>query len=647
MNLRQVFLNGWPEIGDDPESRVFIMCCVQCHGQNPRDLDLVLLAHLPRAPEFQLRVRPFGNAGEGRCPARVRSLCVVIEVKNHDARRVCFIGTEVRVSYENGGQLRWESATSQSERQKYSLKNYLEAHTGCAPYISNLIWLRNVGRDAIPRGNILPTNFTLNGLLNFVVEASPSRLKREGDSLVLACTQDGTRHLQEAERFLTVRIQPTVLDRTRMDRIVQSHFVNNWLDEVNPKQLVFRGRGGTGKTMLLLQLGWRLHNERGRKVLFLTYNHALVSDLRRLMTLLGIDDDISTARFQVRTAHSFFHAILLRLGIINAKEEFLERYEEWKNLALQYLQEGALAAGDFDELRQDYPDTFDWDRIFVDEGQDWPHNEMALLRRLHGTGKLIVADGVDQLVRQDSNCDWLFGLHEDEYQILHLGAGLRMKRNLASFANALADALGLTGWCVRPNEEASGGRVIVVDGDYFAVADLHAKLVREAAMLGNKPVDMLACVPPSTVLKDGEHRRISIESGFQAVNQEIWNGTDVGIRSNTYPLFSNQLRVVQYDSCRGLEGWTCLNFALDEFFSHKTNLWSPPGGQCAAPAADQANQAHHYAARWLMIPLTRAIDTLVIQVNDRGSALGRVLHGLAEGECSDFMEWISPDDGPA
>jgi hypothetical protein len=648
--IATMFRQAWPWLETDDKSTVILLCQVQCHGQIPRDLDVVLLAYLPVRPQFQPRFDPDPNPDVNTfAPAVVvESMCAVIEVKDHDSRFVRFRGTDVEVSYGPGVAREWKSATYQNERQKYSLNNYLNAHTGSSPWISNLIWLRNVPGKDVPRGpnNILPAKFTLNGLLNWVAESS--RLVRDGHEFVLTATRLGDQlPLKAAVDFLTVKIEPTSIDRRRMDRIVGASVEDAWLDESSPRQLVFRGRGGTGKTMLLLQLAWRLHNERGRKVLFLTYNHALVADLRRLMTLLGIDDDISVARFEVRTAHSFFHGVLVRLGIITEKEAFLDRYEEWMNSALQYLQTGALAPSDIEALRNDNPANFDWDRIFVDEGQDWPHNEMALLRRLYGASTMIIADGVDQLVRQDRNCDWLAGLRGDEYQVLHLNSGLRMKRNLASFANAIASALGLAGWHVRPNQETNGGRVIVVEGDYFASSGLHARLIKEAAQLGNEPVDMLACVPPSMVSKDGEHTSIAVETGFKAISQQIWNGTDAGIHSNTYPLSSAQLRIVQYDSCRGLEGWTCLNFGLDDFFDHKAKIWSQSSGQAGRSSQDQAVRARLYAARWTMIPLTRAMDTVVINILQRGSFLGEVLRHVAEGPCKDYVEWLSVDQATA
>ena len=314
-----------------------------------------------------------------------------------------------------------------------------------------------------------------------------------------------------------------------------------------------------------------------------------------------------------------------------------------KDAALQFIDAGAVKEAEIEALRTRDPEAHDWDIIVVDEGQDWPANEMKLLRRLHGPRRLMVADGLDQLVRQDVNCDWLAALPTAEYMVQSLQSGLRMKRNLACFANTLAEALGLTGWQVTPSDNAGGGRVIVVEGDYFKIPDLHAKLVAAAAVLGNQPIDMPACVPPSLVINDGEQRHLSIAPKFQAIGQAVWNGVNLATRSGTYPLSTKQLRVVQYDSCRGLEGWTTLNFGLDAFFSHKERLWSPPQAQAEGAVSDNFLHSRRFAARWLMIPMAMAgaMDTIVIHLEQSDSYLAGVLRNLAKGHCKDFMEWIA------
>ncbi|MEN1478110.1 hypothetical protein AAIH16_31325, partial [Pseudomonas aeruginosa] len=91
-----------------------------------------------------------------------------------------------------------------------------------------------------------------------------------------------------------------------------------------------------------------------------------------------------------------------------------------------------------------------------------------------------------------------------------------------------------------------------------------------------------------------------------------------------YPTSLEQFRIVQYESCRGLEGWVVVNFALDEFFSYKQENAKVSEEERGDIFYDEAEAALEYARKWVMIPLTRAIDTLVIHVSDPGSYIGRI-----------------------
>lgn len=132
------------------------------------------------------------------------------------------------------------------------------------------------------------------------------------------------------------------------------------------------------------------------------------------------------------------------------------------------------------------------------------------------------------------------------------------------------------------------------------------------AALGNYPVDLLACVPPSLVNHDhGEAfslpgRRL-VESG-----KAVSDASAVDVRAH-FPTDRDALRIVQYDSCRGLEGWTVINYGFDDFWTCKHQQWldSPqePGGLFDTPE----ERAAAFASRWAMIPLTRAMDTLVVK----------------------------------
>lgn len=212
-----------------------------------------------------------------------------------------------------------------------------------------------------------------------------------------------------------------------------------------------------------------------------------------------------------------------------------------------------------------------------------------------------------------------------------------MKAALAHFANALAEELGLGGWHVEANHDAPGGRVIVVEGDYFASRDLHDRLMRANEMDGNQPVDGLVCVPPALVIREeGRGIRSVAAEKLTGWGHAVWDGVSTEVR-DSYATSTQQVRVVQYDSCRGLEGWLVIALGIDEFFRYKEQSWQPPAGQ-EAPYSDDPAARNRFASRWLMIPLSRAVDTLVLEVEAERSRLKEALQRVADRH-PDFVEW--------
>jgi hypothetical protein len=100
----------------------------------------------------------------------------------------------------------------------------------------------------------------------------------------------------------------------------------------------------------------------------------------------------------------------------------------------------------------------------------------------------------------------------------------------------------------------------------------------------------------------------------------------------------DEFRIVQYDSCRGLEGWTVVNLAFDALYDYKHTSYDPP--EQPEMFFDAQAEAHRYAARWLMIPMTRAIDTLVIQVSAAAHPVTEALHAASDA-CGDAitLDW--------
>ena len=214
-----------------------------------------------------------------------------------------------------------------------------------------------------------------------------------------------------------------------------------------------------------------------------------------------------------------------------------------------------------------------------------------------------------------------------------------MKANLALFVSDFAAAIALHDWDLEPNPDANGGRVLIVEGDLTARPDIYERLCEEAAALGNYPVDLLACVPPQLVthVEDGA---FSVPGSKLAEHgKAVWDASAIDVRSH-FPTDRNALRIVQYDSCRGLEGWTVINYAFDEFWNYKYEQWlalpQGLGGLFDTPE----ERAAAFAWRWAMIPLTRAMDTLVINISKQRGPVRDALEDVCSKR-EDFVEWIS------
>jgi hypothetical protein len=95
---------------------------------------------------------------------------------------------------------------------------------------------------------------------------------------------------------------------------------------------------------------------------------------------------------------------------------------------------------------------------------------------------------------------------------------------------------------------------------------------------------------------------------------------------------------VQYDSCRGLEGWAVVCFALDNFFDHKKDKAEISNDARESLFYDQDLASMEFAKKWLMIPLTRAIDALIIHIEDPHSYVGQVLKVVHE-KYPDVVKW--------
>ena len=259
---------------------------------------------------------------------------------------------------------------------------------------------------------------------------------------------------------------------------------------------------------------------------------------------------------------------LVALGLLKHENtDYLENYEKYKNQALSYIKEGAITCDDTKKSIEKYSRKLSWDLVLIDESQDWPENERDFIYSVYGYKKLVIADGINQFVRGISRVNWTENIDTDERQFIKLKKSLRLKSSLCETVGHFGSLIGIDNWDLEPEMESHGGKFIVVVGDPFS-PKFHSKIAATAKADGNHEVDLLLCVPPTWVSYTANGKVSKVAEKYREWGKKVWDGVDLDVRS-TFPTSLDEYRVVQYESCRGLEGWVVVNFGFDEFYDYK------------------------------------------------------------------------------
>lgn len=636
--IKDALAKLWPGVETSPEAEenVRIAANVKLAGYKVSDIDVVVAAVFQKQRFFVPRKVINDRDGNKLTGAKVQAqgFVVAVEVKGQSADGVRVAGDEVTVRYKDG----WKSATDQNVKQVHALKQYF-ADQGIDAWVYRCLALQGLpglpkeGGKAVPAAGAVALGFSGADFLTAITGVYGAGAW-QGKYFLSSGKPDALRRAMDASIFR--EIVPSRLDRQRMDRIAARKPEAIRLGELLGQQRVhLRGHGGTGKTVLILQAAHEAFTRHGKRCLVLTYNLALAADIQRLLALMGIPGEDEGGGVEVRTTMSFIYSWLVGLEAATEEDNDLADYQSKCEDALDMFKKGALGDADIAPLLDENHEEFDFDVVIVDEAQDWPQAEADLLARLYGGNKIALADGRDQLVR-GLPTNWKRSLPagasaEDK----HLERCLRMKRNLGVFANAVASYAGLN-WEITPNDEAAGGRVLLARGSYADMPALQDQLVEAALGAQNEKIDFLHCVPPRGVTSVGDRRRSALSLAFERSGHETWDGVDPGFRHD-YPRSTEMFRVVQYDSCRGLEGWVTVLDRFDEFWTYKYRqalgqAWSQPATGNRSPE----EVARGTAWRWAMIALTRPIDTLVITYDDPASEVGKMLLQLAKA----YPDWV-------
>jgi hypothetical protein len=631
--IKAAILELWPEVESSPQNKdhVVLSAGAKIHGYQVSDLDIVICGVFHGGRSF-VPTKPLTDrkgTKHFKEPVNVHNFVAVIEVKDHDRRGVQFVGNTVQVRYKGG----WHDATDQNEKQLYALSSYLKDKKISSAWVYRTLFMR--GLPSIDLAGTLPRSISAEDF--FTSLASINQIDNKSGALSFRSGEDSN-----IRRIINLpilkKLVPTGLDRKRMDLILRDTPEAKILIEMfGQKMIRLRGQGGTGKTIMLLQAAWRSFSEKGSRTIVLTYNHALAADIRRLLSLMGVPSNPYDGGIFVGTVMSFMYSWFNTLELLGEEDdsESFEGYSKHCKLANEMITKGAISAEDIKLVKESRPDTFDFDYVVVDESQDWPQAEADLLKSLYDPLKITIGDGVDQLVR-GPRTNWEKDISADEVYSINLDKTHRMKSNLTEFARRVATEAGLPN-IPQPSDRSGGGQLYLSYGSFESQNELLDELTNLAKSAGNAEIDFLICVPPSAVETLEGIRRSDLGAALRSRDLSIWDGVNPTTRKE-FPSNKSEYRIVQYDSCRGLEGWVTVLDRLDEAWLYHYNQRKNEGltEQEKAAYCEIENLAASYAWQRVMIALCRPIDSLVITLSAKDNPCSEVIRKVSQ-TCEDFL----------
>lgn len=563
--------------------QIWIIPSVDVHpGTGIHDLDILMMGYLE---DYQIDICGYDDIS-------INSFCATIEVKSHGADGIYRNGQDLYVRYPNDD----HNVTWQSKGQRNALMTFLEEtlqYGKRTPFISNVIWLTGIDYEdfeesvGLINSNIVTCDATVEEFFDAIGRQYGLRNQGFVDSFK-GYTINEIKSISDI--FCAKSDGADTMTLRRLNLFTQNTKIPYDIDSRTEPVIVLSGHAGTGKTIMLLQAADIL-TKKGKKCLFLTYNNALISDLQHTISIISR----SFSRFEMKSMHAFLISILYKQGY-------------WKgdsNIEKDFLP----AIATLERTMRNSNISVPYDYVFVDEAQDWEKSVAEVLKYICRKSQIVIADGIDQFMHSDIHTDW------GKSSVPILKKCLRQRRNLTVFARLFANKMGVC-WNVEPNTEFHGGKVIVTD-NYDK--KLHDDLMNKAKMHGCTEYDLMYLVPPSLI----ENGHFKLKDKYEQIGMNLYDGTNPAIREVSYGQANAQnkeCRVFSYESCRGLEAWTVVCHRFNELFDidHPHSYKDIP--------YDVARK--YMLTLWTLIPLTRAIDRLVIVVQ-KTSPITEILKEIA------------------
>ena len=669
--LKEKILQVWPEI-ENNQDRIKLVVSPQFNQGKARETDILIVADFkqPRKIALPFSVTKQINDDYSITAEEVwlDNFLAVVEVKDIDQKSLYLDGNNLMFRYPNNPNPK--NITKQSSNQIWALQDTFRADplhkNKVEPFVDNFIYLRTSRFDKKiydVYGNDKSWKFIMNGIAAKCFRFGRYRQDKENNRTVYSSFPS-----KDADYYYKTAYLPeydfTPLDQKQMARI--SAIIPDawgWKDLIGKKLFILKGVGGTGKTIRLLQLAFNIYSERNERVLLLTYNRALISNLQRIIALMGISKmNEQGGNLRFLSVHQFMRMLLISYGFITKENSpfFIPNYEKHLKELSQHLKEKSLTKQEIKEevdlkLSEKFDDESVFDYVFIDEGQDWLKEEAYILQSIFGVNNLSVAHGTNQEVRGKS-FDWRTLTDKEHQEQRVLRSARRMKVNIVSFIKMFSEdeILNDDYLNLKSVNEAHGGEVFIIAGDYFSKKENFEQFFNDRRKGSGANIDQLHCVPSSDTVKIDdfmsdenikEKRYSKTARKFEEYGYEAWDATGEVTRRNR-PASTRVMRVLNYESSRGLEGWSVFLHNFDHFWDEKMKESSEIfekniSQQELFQSSYQTKEewCRDYSGKWLLIALTRGIDSVVIHIEDKESYIGKKLHKIYQ-EGHDFIHWL-------
>jgi hypothetical protein len=580
-----------------------------------REIDIAVEVNLASPRRLSPQFAPDGST----LPEKfIQAAFLLVEIKQIDQERVTIMGPQVFADYRAGSPAN-KSVNAQIADQIVGLNAWRSRYDIEPFFIHGLAWLTECPQSSLAgvESNIFGTEATWCEMLAGLGQLNPSIFGPKSRS-----------EREAIEKIADILATPRTLpprDRRRVDALTNTTLNAGAIEaakgDLGSKQLSIVGRAGSGKSTTLALLADRAIRLEGARVLVLTYHRALCNELQSLVRALLGDAPIRDNQIRVAPAADFIAgAYELAFAPLKRDGDHVDFNDLRQKLCAVADDPAALArlSAQAADLKDVDSETYGFDYVFVDEAQDILDCERDFLRALYPPGSFVLADGGDQLVRRGEPCNWNVGVSKDARAVVTLPRSLRMSANVARFVNEFALASGLSNWRIEPHPDLVGGRVLITCRDLCNDRELFDRLMASAKASNAEPDDLLVMIGHSLV--DRQTRQSVPAANLRAWGHRAWDGANPAERDRL-PEGTDAVRIVQYDSARGLEGWCAMLVELDEFFDHRVKH---PNVPCETDADRIA-----VARQWMLMSVSRAAHILVISVRDEKSAVARWLREAA------------------